>query len=163
MTSLMVRMDKYTPGNAEHQQFMTKFKAEHGKMQRCFARIARYDCPCKKRRFTEDDLQEQKNVHMRELWGILHDLSFCYPTNTPELPLQNIMRALLDFELAQIPCPVCRAHYVSFKATKNLNVVCRRRLNLATFLIDLHNDVNKRLGKPVLSFAQAFKLYGHDR
>ena len=51
-----------------------------------------------------------------------------------------------------IPCGMCRQHFREYVKSHPI----RPNTNLVTWTIDFHNNVNDRLGKPQLSYPEAF-------
>ena len=83
------------------------------------------------------------------LWGFIHTISLTNETKSIEI-LKNI-----NFV---IPCDACKEMYMD-------NVILLEDLdltkNLALFewSVDLHNKVNSKLNKPMISYDQARKIY----
>lgn len=57
-----------------------------------------------------------------------------------------------------IPCGNCRAHFTSLHAP-HVGDAVRNRATLARWFVDAHNEVNRRTGKPELSFEEAMKRW----
>jgi len=58
-----------------------------------------------------------------------------------------------------IPCALCRGHYRRYVAQHfSPRDTCNRRTLLA-FVVRLHNDVNRRLGKPVCDTRAMVRLF----
>ena len=74
-------------------------------------------------------------------WNFLH----CIPN---ELTLENKCMFIAMFKKLSyvIPCNVCKLHYIQFyeknPLPKNLTII-----NLKKWVLKLHNDINKKLGK----------------
>jgi hypothetical protein len=84
----------------------------------------------------------------RHGWGFLHAVAFTAPVNlTPQqsAEYQGFFRAVGRV----LPCTVCRDHYQSFGDVP----VFRTRRDVAEYVGALHNDVNQRLGKPLVSLS----------
>ena len=60
-----------------------------------------------------------------------------------------------------IPCLSCREHATSFIDSSNLDDVTSSKTKLFNFFVDMHNFVNKRLNKPIMSHEDAYKLYNN--
>ena len=56
-----------------------------------------------------------------------------------------------------IPCELCRTHYIQYLEVAPPDLSGRNAL--VKWTIDLHNKVNKQLGKPVYSYSKAITLY----
>lgn len=92
------------------------------------------------------------------LWRSLHSITFAYPNN----PTNNIKQSTLSFfsTLGQLlPCEKCRLNYSQHLRTHPLtdHVLSSRDL-LMNWLIDIHNEINMLLGKPVISREHAKEL-----
>ena len=55
-----------------------------------------------------------------------------------------------------IPCEKCKTHYKQNIQKYDLNNSLGSRQDLVKWLIDLHNDINKDNGKPILDHIQMF-------
>ena len=92
-------------------------------------------------------------VHVSEwgprAWAVLHTFSRAWKDNpTPED--RRAMHAFLKSFGPALPCPKCAHHFGGCVArdlpTPNCKVLTSRE-TLEQWLIDVHNDVNRRLGK----------------
>lgn len=90
-------------------------------------------------------------------WKSMHEISIGYsnyPTDQEKYDMQ------LYFEMVSriLPCKECRCHFrdILQKYPPNVNNSC----TLQTWLFNVHNEVNKRLGKSVFSIDQYQNLYG---
>lgn len=94
------------------------------------------------------------------LWYYLHYSSMNYPEN-PTPQQINAMKDFLCNLSVTIPCKNCSRHYNKYiqNHRENLQKICSDKNNLINFLIDIHNEVNKRNNKPVLSYEDAKNLY----
>jgi hypothetical protein len=109
------------------------------------------------------------------LWLVLHTASVTVTDRSQIAAWQNVLEALRT----GIPCPDCSAHYndwynshplkFSIVAPKRLmNPMARARRTAPApvqattvgWMLDLHNNVNQRLGKPGWSFDQVVSAYG---
>jgi hypothetical protein len=74
----------------------------------------------------------------------------------PDLPTDATKQALrnyLDALVYLIPCPSCAEHWREIAPTVDTS----SRVAALKWSIDVHNAVNKRLQKPVLSYAEAIR------
>jgi hypothetical protein len=90
-------------------------------------------------------------------WMTMHIVALGYP----ESPSYSEKKAAKEFyEGLQhlIPCPTCKLHYA--ENLKNLPVTpsLDNRRDLFKWTVDMHNMVNKQLGKPIVSQAEALKF-----
>jgi hypothetical protein len=58
-----------------------------------------------------------------------------------------------------IPCPVCREHYSQFLQQSPISPSLDRREDLFKWTIDVHNAVNKQLGKPRFTEQESIAFY----
>ena len=98
------------------------------------------------------------NVWGPSFWDMIHFSSLVYKPSQA-LDWKNFLRNFLP---CAIPCEKCREHYVNH--VKNLKrtdwtriLSCRN--NLVFHLFDLHNKINKRLGKRFFSPVQFVNRY----
>ena len=94
-------------------------------------------------------------------WGLLHTCSFSYPDH----PEENDKRDMYNFltSLSEvIPCKICKGHYKKY-LEKNLPhhscIALQGKEKLGRWVVDLHNDVNRRLNKPTWTYEQALEKY----
>ena len=98
-----------------------------------------------------------------EIWGphfwyILHIISFSYP----ETPSEYDKRSFYDFfrSLGDIlPCEDCKKHYKQHFHAYPVQPHLDNRSNLVKWVIQMHNFVNARNGKPVLTVEEVLKIY----
>lgn len=98
-------------------------------------------------------------------WGFLHAVAFRYP-DPPKPQDRKAMHALLQSLGRLLPCKKCRAHYVEYLAANGVTSpeapLFADREALARWLVDLHNSVNRRLGKTELPFEAVREMYSGD-
>jgi len=80
-------------------------------------------------------------------WSMLHIISFNYPINPTEENKDDYHKYLMSIKNI-LPCKSCRDNYiVNLKATKYGRDKLKNREVFSRFIYDLHNTVNKMLGK----------------
>lgn len=83
-------------------------------------------------------------------WVYLHTLAFSYPP-APTRDQRKDMHAFLVAFARTLPCPKCSAHFQQVVhrdlPTHDADVLSCRH-NFARWTVDVHNEVNARLGKP---------------
>ena len=57
-----------------------------------------------------------------------------------------------------LPCQICRHHYNKYLSSNPLPMPITRE-SMSKWLVDCHNEVNIRNGKPTMSFEDAKKFY----
>ena len=94
-----------------------------------------------------------------KLWNFLHACSFAFPEN-PSPEEKQAFSNLLDALKILVPCPECRFHYCSYMEKEPVPLTCGS--SLKDWLIEFHNSVNRRTGKPEITTEQAQALYGFE-
>lgn len=92
------------------------------------------------------------------LWYIMHIISFEYPLQ----PSEYDKRIYHDFYTSLkdvIPCQDCKKHYREFITRYPISPHLDSRASLIKWVIQVHNFVNKSLGKAELSVAQVLNIY----
>lgn len=84
------------------------------------------------------------------LWRAIHELAAGYP-DAPSPARQSATRLLFSALAGALPCDDCGAHFADLVPMIDV----RSRDALLRSTVDVHNAVNRRLGKPELTYAQA--------
>lgn len=88
-------------------------------------------------------------------WNFLHAVSFAYPVN-PTGDERRTMSTFLSATSKVLPCKTCCTHFANYLAYLGPNLESTKELSsrqeLTKLLVDVHNTVNARLGKRVLSY-----------
>ena len=88
-------------------------------------------------------------------WFMLHLVA----QNIPETPTSEDLGKFQDYLSSScriLPCPGCSAHAVSYLEKNPLKLSTRD--DAIDYVIDFHNDVNKRTGKKVYNHLEAREL-----
>ena len=98
------------------------------------------------------------------MWHTLHTISFNYPINPTKEEKDNYYNYFKNIRLV-LPCKYCRdnlkKNYSKLKFNKGK---FKNRDTLSRFIYDLHNEVNKMLGKKSsLTYSQVRERYEHFR
>jgi hypothetical protein len=94
-------------------------------------------------------------------WTFLHVMSWTYPEE-PSLQDREDMFIFLHAFAKVLPCARCRKHWsklLSAALPSSSSQHLFSRENLAFFLVDAHNDVNRKLGKSVVTHDEARRLF----
>lgn len=91
-------------------------------------------------------------------WRFMHTVSFYYPEN-PTREEQYSYCAFFRTIGQVLPCVLCRKHYKAYVATHPPEDKMANWQQLSRWLVDLHNAVNARHGKPQFSYDRALALY----
>ena len=104
-----------------------------------------------------------KSVWGPSVWFMFHTLAYkAVPDKFAEIKIELIQ--YIQRICANLPCPECTQH-----ATQYMNQNVRKisaiqtKEQLQYFLIDFHNTVNARKGKPVFTYEQAEEKYKHAK
>ena len=92
------------------------------------------------------------------LWKVLHIAAAATITKGR----QSQWKLILNTLLTDLPCPDCTAHYVAWYRAHPIGITLfpkRNSRQISTWLLDLHNDVNRRTGRPVWNSAQLDAAY----
>jgi Erv1 / Alr family len=80
-------------------------------------------------------------------WSMLHIISFNYPINPTEENKDDYHKYLMSIKNI-LPCKSCRNNYITnLKAAKYGRDKLKNREVFSRFIYDLHNTVNRMLGK----------------
>lgn len=91
-------------------------------------------------------------------WHTMHITAMTYPID----PTYGQKRAAKEFyeSLAQlIPCAQCREHYQTHLQKMPISPHLDRRDHLFRWTVNLHNEVNKATGKPIVTEIEAINFY----
>ena len=100
----------------------------------------------------------------RAAWDTLHIFTFAYPI-TPCARDKSVAYLFMTSFAEMIPCAKCRKHWteIVYKGIPSeSHEVFSSRTSLSKFVVEGHNQVNKRLGKPEVSYQDALKMYSAD-
>ena len=95
-------------------------------------------------------------------WIFLHCVSFSYSTKPSIEERRNMLNFLLSVGHV-LPCRRCRSHYNH--RVQHLvisSAVLDNRETLSRFLVDLHNDVNTRLGRRTMDYETVRQMYSAE-
>ena len=81
------------------------------------------------------------------MWHTLHSISFNYPVNPTEDEKTNYLNFFLSLKNI-LPCKYCRLNYVKNIKSVPLNInTMKNRFTLSKWVYELHEEINKMLGK----------------
>ena len=89
-------------------------------------------------------------------WIFLHSITFQYPEYPTDIEKQKYYTFFHSLKNV-LPCPNCREHYQ--RNFDKLQIDLESRKGLIEWLIDLHNEVNMKNGKKVLTYNEFYKIY----
>lgn len=86
-------------------------------------------------------------------WTTMHIVSLGYSPNPSKEEQTAAIQFYRSLEFV-IPCPICRAHYSKFLKDMPVENHVANRDALVKWLFDIHNHVNKQLGKSEITWEQ---------
>jgi hypothetical protein len=91
-------------------------------------------------------------------WHTIHIVALGYPQN-PSYGQKKAAKEFYESLAFLIPCPVCREHYQKHLQKLPLGPHLDRRDDLFKWTVEVHNEVNKILGKPRLLESEVITYY----
>jgi hypothetical protein len=95
-------------------------------------------------------------VSLNMMWKILHTMSVYYFPHDDE---KNELAQFLNHLYFYIRCKKCKLHYILYIKEINLQNVCENRNTLFEFFVNLHNSVNIKLNKSIMTIEEAKQNY----
>ena len=98
-----------------------------------------------------------------EVWGpgawlFLHSVTMTYPERPGEMEKQFYKNFFANLGNV-LPCPRCREHYNENLADSPIEGHLNSRRALVEWLIEMHNRVNEKNGKPTYNYDQVMQMY----
>jgi hypothetical protein len=90
------------------------------------------------------------------LWYQMHMKTFAF--NPKKSDKQKIIQYFENIK-NNLPCENCKVHFANYLLKRPLKFYLNDKSGLINWLIDMHNEVNARLGKKILSYNEARKIY----
>ena len=93
-----------------------------------------------------------------KLWFFIHSLALNFPDNPTYQDIRHFEEFFNSLKFI-IPCEKCRMHYkIRLEKAPIVNFL-KNSDTLFKYTVDLHNDVNKSLGKRIYSYEEVVKIY----
>lgn len=94
-------------------------------------------------------------------WKFLHTIAMYYPDEPTEMDRQHYKMFFLTLPHV-LPCVACQEHLLEYMSRHihTFNHAFENRFTLTMWLIDVHNAVNKRLNKRIVSYKQVISQHG---
>jgi len=118
--------------------------------------------------YTKDDFNSGDgmltSVWGPSLWHSLHTISFNYPVKPTKLDKKYYKKFIILLKYV-LPCKYCRMNFKkNLKSLPLTNKVLKNRYNFSKWMYDMHEHINKMLGKKSgLSYEQVRERYEHFR
>lgn len=91
-------------------------------------------------------------------WHTIHIVALGYPKN-PTYTDKKCAKEFYESLAFLLPCGICRQHYAEHLAQNPLTPFLDSRTDLLKWTIDIHNKVNKMLGKPEWTQPEVIAYY----
>ncbi len=93
-----------------------------------------------------------------KLWFFIHTIALNFPDNPSFEDIKNYEMFFENLKYI-IPCDSCRLHYTQRLSANPVSKYLTDANTLFIYTIDLHNEVNKSLGKKIYSYEKVANLY----
>ena len=93
-----------------------------------------------------------------KLWFVIHTFALNYPDN-PTYEDKRVIEEFFNNLKSTIPCQKCRIHYRQRLERNPIINYLDNKESLFRYTIDLHNQVNKSLGKKIYSYDEVVEIY----
>jgi hypothetical protein len=98
-------------------------------------------------------------------WAFIHAITFSYPEHPTDHHRKMAFSFLMSLT-ALLPCGRCRVHFhqeLSKEGITDFNhPVFQTRLSFSRFMVDVHNAVNRRLGKDEVSYKEVMRSHSES-
>lgn len=92
-------------------------------------------------------------------WHTIHITALGYPVQEPTYQVKRAAKEFYESLASLIPCPACREHYSKHISENPITPSLDKRADLFRWTVNLHNIVNKSLGKPQVSEHESIAFY----
>lgn len=90
-------------------------------------------------------------------WGFVHNVALGYPNNEISYMEKDQYRIFFEVIGYVLPCNDCRKHYKEM--VKDNPPVLVDRNSIFKWTVDIHNIVNKRLNKKIITLTEAYDIW----
>ena len=91
-------------------------------------------------------------------WKFLHSITFQYPVK-PTVDDKAHYKEFFNSLKYTLPCQKCAYHYSKHLRKYPIDNALKSKDDLVKWLIDVHNEVNKSLGKGEYSYQEVIDIY----
>ena len=88
-----------------------------------------------------------------KFWFTMHTVAYFYPDNPTPEEMAHAKNFYESFSVL-LPCPGCAKHYSTLLESIPVRHAVTSRMNLIEWVNRVHNEVNRRLHKPVVSLEE---------
>lgn len=113
------------------------------------------------KKYTEynNNLTTFKNTFWSKYWKILHTIALEYPTNPDDNNKSDIIKLFYNMKNGGILCHDCALHFKTYSDKNKIELCYNNKEQLFKYFVDLHNDVNIKTNKQLISIENAKELY----
>ena len=121
--------------------------------------------PGNKEFFDTEFRKRSQNIHKEKIafwntyWILLHTATFYYPTEPSIQDKDDIVKLVQIMNNGGIPCQRCAKHFKEWSTTYPIEDYVESREKLLKYFVDLHNDVNTRHRKKLVTIEEAENMY----
>ncbi len=90
----------------------------------------------------------------RQAWHFIHMVALSYPENPTKEDKKNYLKFFKSLEKT-LPCPICSEHFRENMEKMPINL--DNREGLFRWTVDVHNEVNKKNKKTIISYDKAIE------
>lgn len=91
-------------------------------------------------------------------WRLIHSVAFTYPKR-PNFVERQRYKMFFESLAYTLPCLECQKNYQKELLYFDLDQALNSRYELSQWAFKLHNSVNKRLGKKIMTYDEVKRLY----
>lgn len=94
-------------------------------------------------------------------WNFMHYITLGYPDNPSDIIKKNAYNLFMSLKYL-LPCETCRYNFTTHVDRRPLtDEILSSKDRLVNWLVDIHNDVNASVGKPLMAYDDAIKKYNN--
>jgi hypothetical protein len=95
-----------------------------------------------------------------KFWFVMHTVAYFY-SDTPDPTEMAHAKGFYVSLQSLLPCPGCAAHYSRLLQQYPIEHAIQSRMSLMRWVNTIHNEVNRRLGEPLVSFEEYLWRHRH--
>lgn len=92
-------------------------------------------------------------------WKTLHCITYNFPENSNREINKIYIHFFNRIVPTMLPCSICFNHYLKYISNHPVHNHIQNKNSLIRWLIDMHNYINKKNGKAILSYEQVDSIY----
>jgi len=104
----------------------------------------------------------QKEHWGKYLWGFLHTISICdFDSPETNFRIQEPIKNNIKMLAGSIPCNSCKDHFID--KLSSIDILDLNKSNVLFYwTVDLHNEINKKIGKQETSYLEAINIWCNE-